>query len=70
MYRIHKIQSTELKKLKCPNKDISVTLEREESNHKWGGREGPGRECGWGRGAREERGELDLVLSEGKRLKL
>jgi hypothetical protein len=38
---------TELKKvskLKCPSKDASVPLGREESNHKWGGREGSGRE--------------------------
>jgi hypothetical protein len=44
---------TELKKvskLKCPSKDASVPLGREESNHKWGGREGSGRESGLGRG--------------------
>jgi hypothetical protein len=29
--------------------------EREESNHKWGRREGPRRKSGWGEGVRLER---------------
>ena len=66
-YRIPKIQSTDLKsvnKLESPSQDASVspTWEREESNHKWRGREGPGRESGQGVG----RGKPDLVLGEGK----
>ena len=53
-YRIPKIQSTDLKsvnKLESPSQDASVspTWEREESNHKWRGREGTGRVSGWGR---------------------
>jgi hypothetical protein len=40
---------------------------REEINHKWGGKEGPGKERGWGGVGR---GEPDLVLGEGKALKL
>jgi hypothetical protein len=54
-YRIPKLQSTELKKvnkLKCTTEDASV---REESNHKWEEREGPGRESGWGWGNGRER---------------
>jgi hypothetical protein len=37
-----------LNKLKCPNEDTSVPLEREreECNQKWGGREKLGRENG------------------------
>jgi hypothetical protein len=63
-YRIPKIQSTELKKLKpkCPNEDASVPFGREKKaiTSGEGGREGPERERGqegdgWGRG------EPDLV---------
>jgi hypothetical protein len=42
---------------------FSPTLEREESNHKWRGREEPGMETGLGEGGRQEH---DLVLGEGK----
>ena len=51
------------------------TWKGEERNHKWGGREGPGREGGncegmWMGGLGVGgRGELDLVLGEGKGLK-
>ena len=70
-YRIHKIQSTEFKrlnKLKCSREDTSVPLTKgEESNHKWRGREGLGRESGWDVGGVGDRGEPDLVLGEEKR---
>jgi hypothetical protein len=71
-YRIPKIQSTDLKsvnKLESPSQDASVspTWEREESNHKWRGREGPERKSKW-EGSRG-RGEPDLVLGERKGLK-
>jgi hypothetical protein len=53
-YIISKIQSTELKKfskLKGSSKDASVPLGKEESNTRgMEGIQGPGRECGWGRG--------------------
>ena len=60
-----------LNKLKCPNEDTSVPLEREreECNHKWGGTEEPGREGGQGEGTVGGRGESDLVLGEEKELK-
>jgi hypothetical protein len=38
----------------------------EESNHKWGWREGLGSESGWGLGEVVGRGESDLVLGEEK----
>ena len=54
-YRIPRIYSTELKKvskLKCPNEDpphpLSPTWKRKESNHKYGGMEGSGKENGLG----------------------
>jgi hypothetical protein len=57
-------------KLKCPSEDASVSLgEREESNHELGGREGFGRERGWGLGTVVGEGEPDLVLGERKELK-
>jgi hypothetical protein len=42
--------------------------EREENNHKWGGREESGSECGLGRGV-GGRGEPNPVLDEEKGLK-
>ena len=61
-YRIHKIQSTEFKRLnnlKCSREDTSVPLTKgEESNHKWRGREGLGRESGWDVGEWEVEGNL------------
>ena len=71
MYRIPRIQSTELKKvskLKGPSEDASIPLGREKKagrDHKWGGT-WEGKWMGWGRG----REEPDLVLTEGKGLKL
>jgi hypothetical protein len=70
MYRIPKIQSTELKmvnKLKCPSEDASsVPLGRDKKAiTKWGRREGPRREGGKWKG---QEGEHDLVLGEGKNL--
>ena len=49
------LHSTELKKvnkLKWPSEEVSVTLGREESNHKggWGVRKGPGGKRGQWRG--------------------
>jgi hypothetical protein len=44
-------QNSKGQKLKCPSKDTS-TWEREERNHKWRGKEGPGRESRWGGGKR------------------
>jgi hypothetical protein len=66
MYRLHKIQSTELKKvnkLKCPSKDISVPLGREKkaSTSGEGGRDLGEKVEGCGEGV-GERGDLDLVL--------
>jgi hypothetical protein len=71
-YRIHKIQSTEferLNKLECPSEEGSVPLGREKkaiSSGERGTWEGK-----WKRwvGALRGRGELDLVLGEGKGLK-
>jgi hypothetical protein len=57
-YRIHKIQSTEFKrlnKLKCPSEEASIP--REESNHKLGGRDLGGKVEGVGeqwRGSKRE----------------
>ena len=62
MYRIPKIQSTELikvNKLKCPSEDTSVPLGREKKAIISGRRKGLGRECGE---RLEGRGESDLVL--------
>jgi hypothetical protein len=53
----------------CLISNLNQRWEREQSNHKWGGREGLGRECGWGGGQWGVRGEPDLVLGEGKGLK-
>jgi hypothetical protein len=58
-YRISMLHSTELKKvykLKWPSEEVSVTLGREESNHKggWGVRKGPGRKSGQWRGGLTE----------------
>lgn len=50
-------------KLKCPT-HLSPPWERR--NHKWGGREVPGRESEWGGALR---GEPNLVLGKGKGLK-
>jgi hypothetical protein len=61
MYRIPKVQSTELKKfnkLKGPSEDTSVPLGREKNQSQGG--EGPRRERELGRGGH------DLVLGEGK----
>jgi hypothetical protein len=61
LYRTQNPQQVEVPKLRYH----SPTWEREESNHKWGGREGSGRE-------REQVGELgesqepDLVLMREK----
>jgi hypothetical protein len=44
-FRIPKISTTEPKR-----GHLSPTWEREESNHKWGGRERSRREIGWGGG--------------------
>jgi hypothetical protein len=43
--------------------------EREENNHKWGGEEGGTWEGNWLEQVKGGRGELDLVLGEGKGLK-
>jgi hypothetical protein len=69
---MHRKQSTKLKslnKLKCPSEDTSVPLGREKkaiSSGERGTWEGK-----WKRwvGALRGRGELDLVLGEGKGLK-
>jgi hypothetical protein len=72
MYRIPKIQSTELKKLnkrKCPSEDASVPLGREKKaiTSREGGRNLRGKVEGvrslW------EKGKPDLLLGEGERLK-
>jgi hypothetical protein len=56
MYRIHKIQSTEFKKLsklKCPSEDTSVPLGRsKKAITSWEG----GRDSRWIWGVGEERG--------------
>jgi hypothetical protein len=79
-YRIHKIQSTEFKrlnKLKCSSEDASVPLGRNKKGitRREGGREGwreggtwEGMWKGWGGGQWGVR-EPDLVLGEGKGLK-
>jgi hypothetical protein len=69
-YRIHKIQSIEFKmlnKLKCPSEDTSIPLGREKKSITSG-------EGGKNLGGKVDRvgvgrGELDLVLGEGKGLK-
>jgi hypothetical protein len=58
MYRITKIQSTELKqfnKMKGSNEDGSVPLGKKKKELQWGEREGPGRESKI-EGSWEERG--------------
>ena len=68
MYRVPKIQSTELKKvnkLKCPSEDTSVPHGREKKAITSG--EG-GRDLG-GKVDMRGRGLPDLVLDEGKGLK-
>ena len=75
MYRIPKIQSTELKKvnkLKCPSEDASVPFGREkkattsgEGGRGLGGKVEQGERGEWVGGI----GEPDLVLGEGKGLK-
>jgi hypothetical protein len=69
-YRIHKIQSTELKKfntLKCPLGREKKAITSGEGGRDLGGKvDGKGRE--W-RGRRRGRGKLHLVLGEGKGLK-
>jgi hypothetical protein len=44
--------------------EMSLWNGNPKSNHKWGGREGPGMESGQGRG-RRGKGEPHLVLGEG-----
>jgi hypothetical protein len=61
--RTQNAQKAKVPKLGC----LSPTWKREESIHKWGGREGLQRESGWWGGG--GRGEPDLVLGEGKELK-
>ena len=63
VHRIQKAQQAEGSK----QEHLSPTWEREESNHKWGGREGLGRDSGQGGG--QGRREPDLLLGEGKGLK-
>ena len=69
MYRIHKIQSTELKKLnklKCPSENISVSHGMEKKAiTRWEGRRGLGGkvDLGW---KVAFGGEHGLVLGEGK----
>ena len=68
-YRIHKIQSTKLKKinkLKGPSEDTSIPLGREKKEITSG--EGGAWEGKW-MGVVGGRGEPDLLLGEGKGLK-
>ena len=44
LHRTQKAQQAEVPKWGC----LCFTWEGEESNHKWGGSKGPGRESGWG----------------------
>jgi hypothetical protein len=48
-YTVHRTQ--EGQEAEVPKLGLfSLTWEGEENNHKWGGRERPGRESGWGGG--------------------
>jgi hypothetical protein len=61
---MHKIQSTEFKrlnKLKCPSEDDSVPLGRKKKAIKVGWREGLGRESRWGGGGGAMGGYGNLI---------